>query len=65
MARMQTNGGKSINMRGLQREAGGSRFEFAYEAEGFGANAAGQAKPPIESRNKADRLTPGLRPTGR
>jgi hypothetical protein len=65
MARMQTNGGKSINMRGLEKEAGGSRFEFAHEAEGFGANPAGQAKPPTGSRSKADRLTPSLRPTGR
>jgi hypothetical protein len=65
MVRTRTEGGKSINLRGLEREAGQSRYEFAYEAEGFGANPAGQAKPPTGSRNKAGRLTPTSRPTGR
>ena len=64
MVRTRTEGGKSIKLRGLQKEAGGSKYEFAYEAEGFGANAAGQAKPPTGSRNTAGRLTPNLRPKG-
>lgn len=58
MVRTRTEAGKSINVRGLQREAGQSGYEFAYEAEGFGANPAGQTKPPTGSRNKAGRPTP-------
>jgi len=45
MAKIRTNDG-TFNVRGLRRTttgAGETRYEFAHEAEGFGANPAGQA----------------------
>lgn len=65
MAKMRTNDG-TFNVRGLQRQAGTAKYEFAYETEGVGANGAARAKVPTGTGAKAQRTIGRLRnPQGR
>lgn len=65
MAKMRTDSGKTFNMRGLQRKAGTTQYEFAYEMEGVGANGAGKVDVPTGTGAKAGRTIGRLRNAGR
>lgn len=62
---MRTDSGKTFNMRGLQREADSTQFEFAYEMEGVNANGAGKAAVPTGTGAKAKQTVNRLRDAGR
>ncbi len=62
---MRTDSGKTLNMRGLQREAGSAQYEFAYEMKGVGANGAGKVSVPTGTGSKAERTINRLQNAGR